>query len=74
MQDLMVLLSDQSKVIRGLQRTIEGLNFTIKNLNVEIQKFKTNGVNSQVGGEVHGDVTGKCVDENAVKSPKIVNY
>ena len=40
MQDLMSLLSDQSKVISGLQRTIEVLNDTIKCLNDKILKME----------------------------------
>ena len=40
MQDLMVLLSDQSKVISSLQRTIEGLNVTIEALNGKVESLE----------------------------------
>ena len=60
MQDLIVLLSNQSKVINSLQRTIEGLNFTISNLNVEIQNLKVNNV-SKVS--IFGNMKDVNVDE-----------
>ena len=39
-QNLMVLLQEQSKVINGLQMTIESLSVTIKNLNDKVQRLE----------------------------------
>ena len=40
MQDLMIMLQDQSRVISGLQRTIDDLNTTIKSLNGKIERME----------------------------------
>ena len=56
MQELMNLLSDQSRVIQSLQKTVEGLNVTIKSLNDEIVKLKTVVVNEDVGVGVSKNV------------------
>ena len=53
MQDLMNLLTEQSKVISSLQKTIEGLNETIKNLNDKIVSMNSEVVDKEVSKEVN---------------------
>ena len=53
MQDLMNLLTEQSKVISSLQKTSESLNETIKNLNDKIVSMNSEVVDKEVSKEVN---------------------
>ena len=66
MQDLLILLSDQSKVIGNLQKTIEGLNITIKSLNDKIERMEFS--NGHLNSVHENDESPKGLENNSLIS------